>query len=209
MAGDTYGRLFTVTTFGESHGPAMGCVVDGCPPGSRADGSRHSEGSRSAASRPLAPRHAAPRAGSSEDPLGRVRRPHDGHGDRLARRERRPEERRLLEDQGQLSARPRRLHVSAEVRHSRLSRRRPLVRARDRHARRRRRDRAQVSRGAARRRDSRLSRRDRPVQAARRSISSTSTTIRSSAPTRTRCRSSRCSSTSCAGPATRSARASI
>ncbi len=33
MAGDTYGRLFTVTTFGESHGVAMGCVVDGCPPG--------------------------------------------------------------------------------------------------------------------------------------------------------------------------------
>ena len=33
MAGDTYGRLFTVTTFGESHGAAMGCVVDGCPPG--------------------------------------------------------------------------------------------------------------------------------------------------------------------------------
>jgi chorismate synthase len=33
MAGDTYGRVFTVTTFGESHGPALGCVVDGCPPG--------------------------------------------------------------------------------------------------------------------------------------------------------------------------------
>src|SRR6476660_9015478 len=33
MAGDTYGHLFTVTTFGESHGAAMGCVVDGCPPG--------------------------------------------------------------------------------------------------------------------------------------------------------------------------------
>ena len=33
MAGDTYGRLFTVTTFGESHGAALGCVVDGCPPG--------------------------------------------------------------------------------------------------------------------------------------------------------------------------------
>jgi chorismate synthase len=33
MAGDTFGRLFTVTTFGESHGVAMGCVVDGCPPG--------------------------------------------------------------------------------------------------------------------------------------------------------------------------------
>lgn len=33
MAGDTFGRLFTVTTFGESHGVALGCVVDGCPPG--------------------------------------------------------------------------------------------------------------------------------------------------------------------------------
>src|SRR5690606_36322031 len=33
MAGDKYGRLFTVTTIGESHGPAMGCIVDGCPPG--------------------------------------------------------------------------------------------------------------------------------------------------------------------------------
>lgn len=33
MAGNTFGRLFTVTTFGESHGPAIGCIVDGCPPG--------------------------------------------------------------------------------------------------------------------------------------------------------------------------------
>lgn len=33
MAGNTFGRLFTVTTFGESHGPALGCIVDGCPPG--------------------------------------------------------------------------------------------------------------------------------------------------------------------------------
>src|ERR1700731_1739260 len=33
MSGNTIGKLFTVTTFGESHGPAMGCVVDGCPPG--------------------------------------------------------------------------------------------------------------------------------------------------------------------------------
>lgn len=33
MAGDTFGQLFTVTTFGESHGPALGCIVDGCPPG--------------------------------------------------------------------------------------------------------------------------------------------------------------------------------
>ncbi|HXQ31273.1 MAG TPA: chorismate synthase [Steroidobacteraceae bacterium] len=33
MSGNSFGRLFTVTTFGESHGPALGAVVDGCPPG--------------------------------------------------------------------------------------------------------------------------------------------------------------------------------
>jgi len=33
MSGNTFGRLFTVTTFGESHGAALGCIVDGCPPG--------------------------------------------------------------------------------------------------------------------------------------------------------------------------------
>jgi len=33
MAGSTFGLLFTVTNFGESHGPAIGCVIDGCPPG--------------------------------------------------------------------------------------------------------------------------------------------------------------------------------
>lgn len=33
MAGNTFGQAFSVTTFGESHGPALGAVVDGCPPG--------------------------------------------------------------------------------------------------------------------------------------------------------------------------------
>ncbi|MCZ6711905.1 MAG: chorismate synthase, partial [Gammaproteobacteria bacterium] len=33
MAGNTFGQLFAVTTFGESHGPALGAVIDGCPPG--------------------------------------------------------------------------------------------------------------------------------------------------------------------------------
>jgi len=33
MSGNTLGLLFAVTTFGESHGPAIGCVIDGCPPG--------------------------------------------------------------------------------------------------------------------------------------------------------------------------------
>ncbi len=33
MSGSTFGHVFRVTTFGESHGPAIGCIVDGCPPG--------------------------------------------------------------------------------------------------------------------------------------------------------------------------------
>ena len=33
MSGNSFGKSFVVTTFGESHGPALGCVVDGCPPG--------------------------------------------------------------------------------------------------------------------------------------------------------------------------------
>jgi chorismate synthase len=33
MAGNSIGKIFSVTSFGESHGPALGCIVDGCPPG--------------------------------------------------------------------------------------------------------------------------------------------------------------------------------
>ena len=33
MSGNTFGKLFSVTTFGESHGTALGCIIDGCPPG--------------------------------------------------------------------------------------------------------------------------------------------------------------------------------
>lgn len=33
MSGNSFGKLFTVTTFGESHGAALGCIIDGCPPG--------------------------------------------------------------------------------------------------------------------------------------------------------------------------------
>ncbi len=32
MSGNTYGKLFKVTTYGESHGKALGCIIDGCPP---------------------------------------------------------------------------------------------------------------------------------------------------------------------------------
>jgi chorismate synthase len=37
MSGNSIGKLFTVSTFGESHGPALGCVIDGCPPGLEID----------------------------------------------------------------------------------------------------------------------------------------------------------------------------
>lgn len=37
MPGNTFGQAFRVTTFGESHGPALGCVIDGCPPGLELD----------------------------------------------------------------------------------------------------------------------------------------------------------------------------
>ena len=33
MAGNTFGSVFRVSTFGESHGPAVGCILDGCPAG--------------------------------------------------------------------------------------------------------------------------------------------------------------------------------
>ena len=32
MSGNTFGKIFKITTFGESHGTAMGCILDGCPP---------------------------------------------------------------------------------------------------------------------------------------------------------------------------------
>ena len=39
MSGNSFGKLFTVTTFGESHGRALGCIIDGCPPGLPLDAS--------------------------------------------------------------------------------------------------------------------------------------------------------------------------
>jgi chorismate synthase len=54
MSYNTFGHLFRVTTFGESHGPAIGCVVDGCPPGiplTEADVQRHLDRRRPGQSR--------------------------------------------------------------------------------------------------------------------------------------------------------------
>ena len=82
MSGNTLGTLFCVTSFGESHGPAIGCVVDGCPPGlalAEADIQRDLDRRKPGH---VAPRHAAARARHRRDPVRRVRRPHDRHADR-------------------------------------------------------------------------------------------------------------------------------
>ena len=60
MSGNTLGTLFCVTSFGESHGPAIGCVVDGCPPGHGARGAPTSSASSIAAS-PGTSRHVTQR----------------------------------------------------------------------------------------------------------------------------------------------------
>jgi chorismate synthase len=60
MSGNTFGKLFTVTTFGESHGPALGGIVDGCPPGmelSAADLQPDLERRRTGTSRHTSQRH--------------------------------------------------------------------------------------------------------------------------------------------------------
>ncbi|WP_341501548.1 chorismate synthase [Gallaecimonas sp. GXIMD4217] len=60
MAGNSFGELFRVTTFGESHGPALGAIVDGCPPGlalSEADLQRDLDRRRPGSSRYTTPRN--------------------------------------------------------------------------------------------------------------------------------------------------------
>jgi chorismate synthase len=62
VSGNTFGRLFSVTTFGESHGPALGCIVDGCPPGleiSEADIQHDVDRRRTGTSRHTSQRHEA------------------------------------------------------------------------------------------------------------------------------------------------------
>ena len=61
MSGNTLGTLYCVTSFGESHGPAIGCVVDGCPPGTRTRRGGHPARPRPAQARHVAARHAAAR----------------------------------------------------------------------------------------------------------------------------------------------------
>lgn len=62
MSGNSFGKLFVVTSFGESHGPALGCIVDGCPPGlelTETDIQRDVDRRRSGTSRHTSQRHEA------------------------------------------------------------------------------------------------------------------------------------------------------
>ena len=139
MCHNSFGHLFRVTTWGESHGPAIGCVVDGCPPRlalSEADIQPWLDRRRPGQSRFTTP---AAGTGPGAYPVRRVRGPDHRHADRVADRERGPALARLLRDRSEIPPRPCRPHLRAEIRHPRLSRRRAVVGARDRDAGRRRR----------------------------------------------------------------------
>ena len=149
MSFNTFGHLFRVTTFGESHGPAIGCVVDGCPPGialSEADIQPYLDRRRPGQSRFTTQRQepdavrilsgvfvdeATGAQVTTGTPIALVIDNVDQRSQGLFR------------DQGQVSARPRRLHLRCEIRPARLSRRRPAIRARNGNAGCRRCDRAQ------------------------------------------------------------------
>ena len=208
MSGNSIGRLFTVTTFGESHGPALGCIVDGCPPGlelAEADLQGDVDRRRTGTSQFVSQRNEGDEvkilSGVFEGKTTgtRDRHPHREHRRALAR---------LREDQGSLPAGSRRLHLPAEIRLSRLPRRWPLVGARNRHARRGRRHRAQISRRAAGREHQRIPEPDRLAHHRSRSIRKRPTTIRSSVRIRRACRSSKSSCGRSAARAIRSARKS-
>ena len=156
MSGSTFGELFRVTNFGESHGPAIGCVIDGCPPGHGAERGRHPARARPPPPRHQPPRDAAQRARRGGDPVRRLRGPDHRHADLPADPQHRPAQQGLRQPARHLPPRPRRLHLLAQVRPARPARRRPRVGAPDRADGRRRRGGAQVAARAARHRRSRL-----------------------------------------------------
>jgi len=140
MSGNTFGLLYCVTSFGESHGPAYGGVVDGCPPGlglNEEDIQKELNRRKPGASRHVTQRQESDRIEilSGVFEAGpRARRSVSSSGTRTSAA-------RTTARSPTPSARVTRLHVLAEVRPARLPRRRPGFRARDRDPRRRRRDR--------------------------------------------------------------------
>ena len=167
MAGSSFGTLFRFTSWGESHGPAIGCVVDGTPPRiplTEADIQVWMDKRRPGQSRFVTQRQEPDTVKILSGVFEGVTTgtPIALHIDNVDQRS--P---RLWRDQGPVPAQPRRLHLLQEIRRARLSRRRPPVGARDGGARRRRRDRPQDPgrrRHDPRRRDPDRHPEDRPRQ---------------------------------------------
>ena len=143
MAGNSFGTLFRFTSWGESHGPAIGCVVDGTPPRiplSEADIQVWMEKRRPGQSRFVTQRQEPDTVKILSGVFEGVTTgtPIALHIDNVDQRSR---DYREIKDK--FRPVPRRLHLLQEIRRARLSRRRPPVGARDRGARRRRRHRPQ------------------------------------------------------------------
>ncbi len=143
MAGSSFGTLFRFTSWGESHGPAIGCVVDGTPPRiplSEADIQVWMEKRRPGQSRFVTQRQEPDTVKILSGVFEGVTTgtPIALHIDNVDQRSR---------DYGEIKDKfppvPRRLHLLQEIRRARLSRRRPAIGARDGGARRRRRHRPQ------------------------------------------------------------------
>ena len=144
MSHNSFGHLFRVTTWGESHGPAIGCVVDGCPPRmplTEADIQPWLDRRRPGQSRFTTQRQEpdAVRILSGVFEGVTTGTPIALEIDNVDQRSQ-----RLRRHRRAVPPRPRRPHLRAEIRHPRLSRRRPQLGARDGDARRRRRGRRRV-----------------------------------------------------------------
>ena len=136
MSGNTFGKIFTLTTFGESHGTAIGCVVDGCPPGmnlSEADIQPDLDRRKPGSSRFTTQRR-------ESDQIELLSGVFEGKttGAPIGMLIRNTEQTisRLFEDRRSISTRSCGLHICAKVRNPRLPRRWPFVSTRNGDARR-------------------------------------------------------------------------
>lgn len=133
MSGNTFGKLFTVTSFGESHGLALGCIIDGCPPGlelSEADLQEDLDRRKPGTSRHTTQRREADEVKilsgvfegkTTGTPIGLV----------IENTDQRSKDYSKIATQFRPA---RRLHLHAQVRHAGLPWRRPLLGPGNRHA---------------------------------------------------------------------------
>ena len=202
MSHNTFGHLFRVTTFGESHGIALGCVVDGCPPRiplTAADIQPFLDQRRPGQSRFTTQRREPDAvkilSGTFPDASGQDVTTGTPIALLIENVDQRSKDYSEIKDT--YRAGPCRLHLRREIRPARLSRRRTPVRARDRGAGRGRRDRAQ---DRTRHDRARRTGADRPAQNRPRALGlgAGCARTRSSAPTPAACNCSPTTSTACA-----------